>query len=134
MFDVYWAEDLIERVEYQCKMGHFDHLLKEKPKNMTVPTLGVAAIAKEREEQIYKHGRSVESDKKENSEFQLADAASALILPVPEGMEEAYYQGQGDYPPVGWDKEIWKNMLHKDYKSRLIVAGALIAAEIDRIS
>jgi len=134
MFYNYWAEDLIERVETQCKMGFFDHLLKEKPKDMTVPTLGVAAIAKERDEQIYKHGRSVQQDKEFNNEYQLADAATALVMPVPEGMEEAYWQGQGEYPPVGWDREIWKKMIHKPYKERLVIAGALIAAEIDRIS
>ncbi len=36
--------------------------------------------------------------------------------------------------PAGWDKQIWEHMLKKKHKQRLIIAGALIAAEIDRIT
>lgn len=95
---------------------------------------GVELIAKEREEQLSKHGRTVELDKEQNTEYQLTDAAAALSMAVPEGLQGAYLQSQGEHPPVGWDSEIWNKMIRKDYRDRLIIAGALIAAEIDRIS
>lgn len=37
-------------------------------------------------------------------------------------------------PPTGWDKSIWAKMCSKSYKERLIMAGALIAAELDRLT
>jgi len=37
-------------------------------------------------------------------------------------------------PPNGWDVDIYKKMRNKSYKERLIIAGALIAAELDRLS
>lgn len=95
---------------------------------------GIELISKEREEHFSKHGRTVEQDKAQNTEFQLVDAASALIAPFPDGMEETFVSVHKDYPPVGWDKDIWENMLTKSYKDRLIISGALIAAELDRIS
>ena len=36
-----------------------------------------------------------------------------------------------DEPPHGWNPVFWKKMIDKDYKDRLVIAGALIAAEID---
>lgn len=98
---------------------------------MTVPTLGVVAISKEREEQIYKHGRSIEYDREFNKDGQLADAAAVLALQVPLGFEGAYLQ---NVPPLNWDKDIWLDMLKKPYKERVVIAGALMAAEYDRIS
>lgn len=95
---------------------------------------GIDLIAQERQEQLTKHGRTVESDKEQNTEFQLPDAAAALAVPVPAGLEGAYLQMQEDHPPIGWDRQIWGSMLRKSYKERLIIAGALIAAELDRIS
>ncbi len=35
--------------------------------------------------------------------------------------------------PKEWDKTITEKMLNKNYKQRLVIAGALIAAEIDRL-
>lgn len=35
--------------------------------------------------------------------------------------------------PENWDKAIFDKMISKPWKQRLIIAGALIAAEIDRI-
>jgi hypothetical protein len=98
---------------------------------MTIPTPGSLAITKEREEQITKHGRTLEYDKEVNTEFQLTDAAAVLTAYVPDEFEGAYIQ---NLPPIGWSKETWVEMLKKPYKERLIIAGALIAAEIDRIS
>jgi hypothetical protein len=85
---------------------------------------GIELIAIERKEQIKKHGRSVKDDKLFNKKLQLRRAASVLLQP-----NAIFYS-----PPVGWDKELWNKMIKKRIKQRLIIAGALIAAEIDRIA
>ena len=82
---------------------------------------GIEMIAKERQEQIEKHGRTIEKDVRENSDYQLSIGALKLLDPTDQ------------LPPNGWDINIYNKMRHKPYKDRLIIAGALIAAEIDRL-
>lgn len=125
MFDLYRAEDLIDSVEAKIKLGIIS--LTEKPLKSMIT--GVGLIADERAEQITKHGRTVELDKQNNIEFQLIDAVNVLITPE----ENREYLESSD-PPVGWDTKVWKHILSKPYKERLVIAGAFIAAEIDRIS
>lgn len=36
--------------------------------------------------------------------------------------------------PKGWDATIYQKMINKDKMQRCVIAGALIAAEIDRIN
>lgn len=89
---------------------------------------GIELITKEREEQIEKHKFTTLSDKMLNKEFQLSQAAQLLLneeLPK----EEIEFN-----LPYKWNAEIFEKMCSKSYKERLIIAGALIAAEIDRIS
>lgn len=94
---------------------------------------GIELIAIERQEQIEKHGRTTEKDVANNSDNQLIHGADALI-----SRDWTYF---GNPPakdeefgcPEGWDWDIWRKMFNKSYKERLIIAGALIAAEIDRI-
>ena len=89
---------------------------------------GIALIAKERQEQIEKHGRTVDHDLKVNDNEQLARAAGHLIAAEwNEGMNIDYVT------PDGWDKEIFLRMMNKPYQERLKIAGALIAAELDRL-
>lgn len=88
---------------------------------------GIELIAQERQEQIDKHGRTLSQDKEYNKDSQLQDAARGLI----EEPRRARYR---NIPPIGWDLSIWQKMWDKSYKERLIIAGALIAAEIDRIN
>ena len=71
-----------------------------------------------------KHGRTVEQDVKLNTENQLSIAASWLSIG---------FKAPECPTPKWWDKTIWDKMLNKSRKERLIIAGALIAAEIDRI-
>ncbi len=92
------------------------------------PVNGVSLIAKERLEQIVKHGRTVERDKKENEENQLAIAAQ-LLLTV--DMDDTRVDGEIPVPP-GWDPYIWEKMCIKSYENRLIIVGALVAAAIDQ--
>jgi len=82
---------------------------------------GVEMIALEREEQIIKHRYTSDWDANQTN-VQLTDAAIYAI--------------NGDYEtyPKDWDPE-YKDKIGgkgKTYIQRLAVAGALIAAEIDR--
>lgn len=86
---------------------------------------GIEHIAKERQEQIEKHGRTVEQDVELNDEQQLKDASMILLLQSEEWDE--------DEIPKGWDYKIWKHIIGKSEIERLTIAGAFIAAEIDRI-
>ena len=86
---------------------------------------GIELIAQERQEQIEKHKISTKEDREFNFSRELILGAEALIA----------HKGEGDYTyfPAQWDIEICKKMIEKSYKERLIIAGALIAAELDRI-
>lgn len=88
---------------------------------------GIELIAAERQEQIEKHGRTIEKDVQQNDNEQLSHGALLLLsVDYEEGIDSESY-------PDGWDHEICANMIRKPYKERLIIAGALIAAEIDRL-
>lgn len=90
---------------------------------------GIEAITQERQEQLTKHNRTVEDDLKYNSSFPLAltyAAASLTLQPIGLALEFG--------KPNGWDETTWKKMCAKPYKERLAIAGALIAAEYDRVS
>jgi hypothetical protein len=87
---------------------------------------GIKLIAKERKEQIEKHGKTIESDVEVNDFNQLKSAAIMLL--------GGYcHQDEENSTPFNWDKALWVRMNKKSYKDRLIIAGALIAAEIDRL-
>ena len=84
---------------------------------------GIELIAKERQEQIEKHGISVQSDVDFNCFAQLIDGAGGLLLTKPT-MRDI---------PSHWNEERWQKMIQKPYKERLIISAALIAAELDRM-
>lgn len=87
---------------------------------------GIELIAAERREQIEKHGRTTDQDEVVNNLFQLSNAASALCKHELTILDT--------HPvPTRWSRTIWTRMMNKTYKERLIIAGALIAAEIDRL-
>lgn len=86
---------------------------------------GINLITQERWEQLYKHNRSVQDDILYNDELQLVEAAKHLI--------KSFTDDPLDCLPRNWSLHIWAKMLAKPYKERLIIAGALIAAEIDRL-
>lgn len=100
----------------------------EKENSLLKEGSGVHLIAIERKEQIEIHWRTLQRDVDENSNNELAHGAEMLLAAEhEEGIDTESY-------PDGWDKEICTHMLSKPYKERLIIAGALIAAEIDRLS
>ncbi len=84
---------------------------------------GIELITKERQEQIAKHGRSVEHDDQYKVR-ELSTAAVALLNQHP---------AIADFPPSWRSNAITHHMASKPYSDRLIIAGALIAAEIDRL-
>lgn len=86
---------------------------------------GIELIAQERKEQIEKHGRTIAEDVMYNGQCQLAIGATALITNDTVGDFRAM--------PKKWDDKICMKMCLKSYKERLVIAGALIAAEIDRL-
>lgn len=89
---------------------------------------GIELIAKERQEQIEKHGRTPETDYNQNYEGQLPFAASCLAFDEIEDWDARHEA------PVNWNLDIWQKMHDKPHKERLIIAGALIAAELDRLA
>ena len=86
---------------------------------------GIELIAFERQEQIEKHNRTIEKDVVENNEAQLKHAARKLI-------SSALERENGC--PKGWNQNIYNKMADKSMIDRLVIAGALIAAEIDRLN
>ena len=92
---------------------------------------GIELIAIERTEQIFKHGRTIEKDVKENPNGELSTGASIFCLPDFGCLEE---EDLMDRLPDEWDRNLCEKIISKPYKERLIIAGALIAAEIDRLN
>ncbi len=67
-------------------------------------------------------GRTIKYDHINNADNQLSQAAAALI------------EGDVTWMPKGWDDDKCKKLMKKPYKERLVMAGALIAAELDRLN
>ena len=80
----------------------------------------IELITKERAEQIEKHGFDSSHDET-NDDGELRHVAACLIT------------GAKTYYPDHWDKSFLVKFEAKDDIERLVVAGALIAAEIDRL-
>lgn len=92
---------------------------------------GIELITGERQNQISK-GYSIEFDTQTNNEKQLLDAATQLI-------SYNNHLNYADYEfnrviPIGWNQDVWLKLCRKSYLERLIIAGALISAEIDRVN
>lgn len=93
---------------------------------------GVELIAEERQRQISQEGWTPEHDDN-HDRCELAKAAACYAIQT---VEARHLAGTVDYlnaPPLGewpWDEAWWKP---KDPIRDLVKAGALIAAEIDRL-
>jgi hypothetical protein len=81
---------------------------------------GIELIAEERRQQIEKHGFNEAHDDC-NGQNQLPSAATWII------------SGDVDYWPDDWNNEWMYKIGKKSRAKQLVVAGALIAAEIDRL-
>lgn len=93
---------------------------------------GIELIAQERKEQIEKHGRTIENDSKSNKYHQLSEAAAFLC----NHPQHVNYDADDidEFTPFNWDVDLFNKMKSKSYEQRLIIAGALIAAELDRLN
>lgn len=99
--------------------------------------LGIELITDERKEQLQKHGVTIAMDVRFNNHYQLSQAA-ALMLYVDQEELNANELEDGTFDfshvvPNGWNVSKFNKMMNKPYRDRLIIAGALIAAEIDRL-
>ena len=93
---------------------------------------GIQLIAEERKAQIEKHGYSVDKDVNYNKYQQLSEAASLLCV-APRHVRDNEDIKEFDIHPFQWGEDQFKKMMSKPYHERLIIAGALIAAELDRL-
>ena len=89
---------------------------------------GIELIAEERQEQITKHYRTVDRDVEENDSDNEIGCSPLILGAI------AIIRAEDSEAPARWDLTIVQRMVDKPYKERLVIAGALIAAEIDRIN
>ena len=90
---------------------------------------GTELIADERQRQITEEGWTAEHDEQHNK-GELAKAGASYALA--EDMREYFHDNDIVPPTWPWDEKWWKPT--PDYRVReLVKAGALIAAEIDRL-
>jgi hypothetical protein len=82
---------------------------------------GIELIQQERFEQLTKHGRTIDKDVAENANQELFKGAVALLTSDCSKFSDK------------WDKDVCAYMLLKSYSERLVIAGALLAAELDRL-
>ena len=83
---------------------------------------GIDKIGRERAEQFIKHRRSVKDDVFHHPNGELVQAARALMKEncVPHDF------------PESWGVAACRKLSLKPYTERLVIAGALLAAEVDR--
>lgn len=91
---------------------------------------GADLITAKRNEQLEKV--SIKYDVNFCDKNQLAIAAQAL-LHGEDGDSDTVSAERIDKRPKDWSAMMMIEWAHSDYKDRLIIAGALIAAEIDRL-
>lgn len=103
-------------------------VLKDNIKEM-YPVTGISLITQERKEQIEKHKIKIINDITFNNHYQLSQAAGLLCMDDMDDLQVSYEECM----PVDWDLNKWTKICEKPYKERLIIAGALLAAEIDRL-
>lgn len=102
--------------------------IAEKSRKLRVKS-GAELIFTERQKQLTTLGKTIEDDYKYNSKGHLLYAARILLstkkLTAPFIFESC---------PIDWELGQWIKMCNKPYKERLIIAGALLAAELDRLN
>jgi hypothetical protein len=93
---------------------------------------GIELISKERVKQISKHGFTGAhhfNHPEWYEENQLIYAGQILLS---KNIDSDRIKKHNLFPK-NWDKEWFHNLCNRSYQERLIIAGALIAAEIDRL-
>lgn len=127
---------------------YIDNALQSAAPNFAVPDDGASRIAKERQRQVEKEGWSASHDA-EHDQGEMAMAAACYATPIPirgemriprpcgcRSANECFHNLDGGAPewvdPWPWDPKYDKREKHSRIRS-LEVAGALVAAEIDRL-
>lgn len=95
---------------------------------------GVESIAKEREKHYKENNCHVEDDVEHNKRGELTAAAHLLISYTENDSDFINEKCSLFFLATRWNEVRLFKMMHKPYKERLIIAGALIAAEIDRLN
>lgn len=88
-------------------------------------SIGVKLIANERRKQIDKHGFTAEHHVNHPEWYennQMRNAAASILIPDIVSIS-----------PENWDLKWFLNLCYREPKERLIIAGALIASELDRL-
>ena len=96
-------------------------------KSYKMKKTGIELIADERKEQILKHGFDTNHDamyNDPNAHHQTGELTYAALHAL---------WPEGQFYPRTFEKWFADKITTKTYKERLIIAGALLAAEIDRI-
>lgn len=88
--------------------------------------LAIQCIAEERRRQVYTEGWTAQHDD-EHGQGEMTQAAVCYAMGRTR-FGDAY--GPEDLWPLSWDRSWWKP---GDYRRNLVKAGALIAAEIERL-
>ncbi|WP_312078406.1 hypothetical protein [Chryseobacterium sp.] len=91
--------------------------------------VGIELITDERNKQIFKHGFTAEHHYAHPEWYdrdQLQIAAFLLLRPEIQQNDESR--------PLNWDVEWFQNLKQRSRKERIIIAAALLAAELDRQS
>ena len=91
---------------------------------------GIELIAIERQEQIEKHGRTIIKDVAENSR----PVGHLKMQPLLIGAVKCTGVVGGLPWPDNWNEVVCDKIDKKTRKEKLIIAGAFIAAEIDRLN
>ena len=89
----------------------------------------IELITKERQEQLEKHGMSIKNDVQHNS---VGCSYDGRVMPLVCGAIHLI-DPNFDHVPAHWNKVSFEHTRCKLLKERLIVAAALLAAEIDRL-
>lgn len=105
--------DLLKKVD-----NFLEEVKKKKEKKMT----GIEKISLERLDQKVKHNHTIKSDYQQYPDFQLVSLVEAIL------------SCNIDKAPDCFPDHMVNQILRKNYEQRLIIAGALIAAEIDRLN
>lgn len=123
------------RIRYVCPHCGYDGdsveftCTEEEPSEQK--SSGIELIAEERQRQIEKEGWTREHDAR-HRENDLAVAAAAYALP--DAARSFAHIGGGIYVPIFWPFDVkWWKPTPEDRVKELVKAGALIAAEIDRL-
>ncbi|MES2864117.1 MAG: hypothetical protein V4666_08365 [Bacteroidota bacterium] len=91
---------------------------------------GIELITEERQKQIDKHGFTAEHHALNTDKWYGNNQLNYAVMYL---IDEDYIFSPEAFP-LNWDKEWFYRLNQKESKERLIIAGALIAAELDRLN